>query len=80
MPRFNNYMPRGVIPATLLAFNDDYSIDEASTRAHLRHVANVAGITAITVNGHASESMPVPMTSSSAFSMSRWTKSAMSCR
>jgi 4-hydroxy-tetrahydrodipicolinate synthase len=55
MPRFRNFMPHGVIPATLLAFNDDFSIDEASTRAHLRHVANVAGITAITVNGHASE-------------------------
>jgi 4-hydroxy-tetrahydrodipicolinate synthase len=55
MPRFKDYIPRGVIPATLLAFNDNYSIDEAATRAHLRHVANVAGITAITVNGHASE-------------------------
>ncbi len=55
MPRFRNFMPHGVIPATLLAFNDDFSIDEGSTRAHLRHVAGVAGITAITVNGHASE-------------------------
>jgi 4-hydroxy-tetrahydrodipicolinate synthase len=55
MARFRNFEPKGVIPATLLAFNDDYCIDEASTRAHLRHVANVRGITAITVNGHASE-------------------------
>lgn len=55
MPRFNDFHPEGVIPATLLAFNDDYSIDEEATRAHLRHVANVEGITAITVNGHASE-------------------------
>ena len=55
MPRFKDYMPAGVIPATLLAFNDDFSIDEAATRAHLSHVGNVAGITAVTVNGHASE-------------------------
>ncbi len=55
MPRFKDFQPRGVIPATLLAFNEDFSIDDASTRAHLRHVANVGGITAITVNGHASE-------------------------
>ncbi|MDA0239155.1 MAG: dihydrodipicolinate synthase family protein [Proteobacteria bacterium] len=55
MPRVKNYIPEGVIPATLLAFEDDYSIDETSTRAHLRHVANVDGLNAITVNGHASE-------------------------
>ncbi|MFL2669716.1 MAG: dihydrodipicolinate synthase family protein [Alphaproteobacteria bacterium] len=55
MSRFNNFMPSGVIPATLLAFNKDFSIDEPSTRAHLKHVGNVAGISAITVNGHASE-------------------------
>jgi 4-hydroxy-tetrahydrodipicolinate synthase len=55
MPRFKDYMPAGVIPATLLAFNDDFSINEAATRAHLSHVGNVAGITAVTVNGHASE-------------------------
>mgnify|MGYP003650964365 len=55
MPRFKDFVPHGVIPATLLAFNDDFSIDEESTRAHLSHVAAVEGITAITVNGHASE-------------------------
>lgn len=55
MSRVKNYVPEGVIPATLLAFDDDFSIDEASTRAHLRHVANVDGLNAITVNGHASE-------------------------
>jgi len=55
MPRFKDFVPHGVIPATLLAFNDDFSIDEDSTRAHLSHVAGVEGITAITVNGHASE-------------------------
>lgn len=45
----------GVIPATLLCFNDDLSIDETSSRKHLADVASVAGISAITVNGHASE-------------------------
>ena len=55
MPRFKDYIPHGVIPATLLAFNDDFSIDEESTRAHLAHVGAVDGITAITVNGHSSE-------------------------
>ena len=55
MARFDDFNPQGVIPATLLAFHDDFSIDEAATRAHLRHVADVRGISAITVNAHASE-------------------------
>ena len=55
MAKFNDYQPAGVIPATLLAFNDDLSIDEAATISHLRDVARVDGISAITVNGHASE-------------------------
>ena len=55
MRRFESYRPGGVIPATLLAFHDDLSIDERETRRHLRHVAGVRGISAITVNGHASE-------------------------
>ncbi len=50
-----SFTPAGVIPATLLAFHDDFSIDEAATRRHLRDVAATAGISAITVNGHASE-------------------------
>jgi len=49
------YVPAGVIPAVLLPFHEDLSIDEASYRAHLRDVASVAGISAITVNAHASE-------------------------
>ena len=55
MPRFKDYVPHGVIPATLLALHEDYSIDEADTRRHLRHVAATPGLSAITVNGHASE-------------------------
>jgi len=49
------YLPGGVIPAVLLPFHDDLSIDEASYRAHLRDVASVQGLSAITVNAHASE-------------------------
>jgi 4-hydroxy-tetrahydrodipicolinate synthase len=55
MPRHRDYIPHGVIPAVLLPFNEDLSIDEASYRAHLRDVASVEGVTAITVNAHASE-------------------------
>jgi 4-hydroxy-tetrahydrodipicolinate synthase len=44
-----------VIPAVLLPFHDDLSIDEASYRAHLRDVAAVEGLSAITTNAHASE-------------------------
>src|SRR5918995_6451345 len=50
-----SYMPAGIIPAVLLPFHDDLSIDEASYRAHLRDVAAVEGLSAITVNAHASE-------------------------
>lgn len=55
MPRHAQYVPQGVIPAVLLPFFDDLSIDEASFRAHLHDVASVEGISAITVNAHASE-------------------------
>src|SRR5687767_1272535 len=49
------FVPAGVIPAVLLPFSEDLSIDEASYRAHLRDVAAVEGVSAITVNAHASE-------------------------
>src|SRR5690242_19458470 len=55
MRRFQNYQPKGVIPATLLAFNEDFAINERETRRHLAHVAANRGLSAITVNGHASE-------------------------
>lgn len=55
MARFKDFVPRGVIPATLLAFHPDFSIDEAQSLHHLNHVAATPGISAITVNGHASE-------------------------
>jgi 4-hydroxy-tetrahydrodipicolinate synthase len=49
------FVPAGVIPAVLLPFHEDLSIDEPSYRSHLRDVARVEGISAITVNAHASE-------------------------
>jgi 4-hydroxy-tetrahydrodipicolinate synthase len=55
LARLSEYVPSGVIPAVLLPFHEDLSIDEASYRAHLREVAAVPGLSAITVNAHASE-------------------------
>ena len=55
MPRHQNYLPQGVIPAALLPFHEDLSIDAASYRSHLRDMASVEGISAITINAHASE-------------------------
>ncbi|MBI4611469.1 MAG: dihydrodipicolinate synthase family protein [Candidatus Rokubacteria bacterium] len=45
----------GVIPANLVPFRPDLSIDEAAYRKHLRWLADTPGVTAITVNGHAAE-------------------------
>jgi 4-hydroxy-tetrahydrodipicolinate synthase len=44
-----------VIPAVLLPFHDDLSIDEPSFRSHLRDVAAVEGVSAITINAHSTE-------------------------
>src|SRR5213078_3058478 len=55
MPRHARYVPHGVIPAVLLPFNDDLSIDEKGFRAHLRDVAATKGISAITINAHSTE-------------------------
>src|SRR3954471_19897196 len=55
MTQFVDWQPEGVIPAVLLPFRADFSIDEAAYRQHLRDVAAVAGISALTVNGHSSE-------------------------
>jgi 4-hydroxy-tetrahydrodipicolinate synthase len=55
MPRFAQFVPEGVIPACLLPFHDDLSIDEKSYRRHLSDVAAVQGIAAITINAHATE-------------------------
>lgn len=50
-----SYEPKGVIPATLLPFDENLDIDERAYRRHLSDVASVEGITAITANGHAGE-------------------------
>src|SRR5260370_7015191 len=55
MPRHAHYVPHGVIPAVLLPFNDDLSIDERSFRSHLRDVAATKGLSAVTVNAHSTE-------------------------
>ena len=55
MPRHKSYLPHGVIPAVLLPFHDDLSIDEKSFRRHLRDVAAVHGLSAITINAHSTE-------------------------
>jgi 4-hydroxy-tetrahydrodipicolinate synthase len=49
------FVPAGVIPAVLLPFKDDFAIDEGAYRGHLRDVAAVDGISAVTTNAHASE-------------------------
>ena len=55
MPRDRNWIPQGVIPAVLLPFHEDLSIDEPSFRAHLSDVAAVEGLSAITINAHSTE-------------------------
>ena len=55
MPRHARYLPHGVIPAVLLPFNDDLSIDEKGFRGHLRDVAATKGLSAITINAHSTE-------------------------
>ena len=52
----NQFLAEGVIPATLVVFKDDFSIDMVASRKHLqRDVASVGSLSGITVNGHASE-------------------------
>jgi 4-hydroxy-tetrahydrodipicolinate synthase len=55
MPRHAHYIPHGVIPAVLLPFHDDLSIDEKSFRSHLRDVAATRGLSAVTINAHSTE-------------------------
>jgi len=50
-----NSYPQGVIPAALLPFNEDMSIDGASFATHLSDLAAVSGVTAITINSHSTE-------------------------
>ena len=55
MPRHPTFVPHGVIPAVLLPFHEDLSIDEPWFRAHLRDVGQTTGLSAITLNAHSTE-------------------------
>ena len=55
MPRHTSFTPKGVIPAVILPFKADLSIDEAAYRKHLRDVVATPGLSAITVNAHSTE-------------------------
>ena len=45
----------GVVPANVLPLHDDLSLDEAAYRRHIRSLAEVPGVVAVTCNGHAAE-------------------------
>src|SRR6266567_8295935 len=55
MARHKTYSPRGVIPAVLLPFDTELAIDEPALRQHLRDVASVDGLSAVTINAHSTE-------------------------
>src|SRR6266702_1562474 len=55
MARHKTYSPRGVIPAVLLPFDTELAIDEPAFRQHLRDVAAVDGLSAVTINAHSTE-------------------------
>jgi len=55
MPRHKAFTPQGVIPAVILPFHDDLTIDETSFRKHLRDVTATEGLAAVTVNAHSTE-------------------------
>jgi 4-hydroxy-tetrahydrodipicolinate synthase len=45
----------GIMPANILPFRADLSIDEAAYRKHLRWLVDTPGVTGIVANGHAAE-------------------------
>ena len=51
----DDFVPQGVIPACLMPFDASLKIDQTAYQKHLRDLADVDGIAAITINGHASE-------------------------
>ena len=55
MPRFATFVPQGVIPAVLLPFREDFSVDAEAFRSHLLDVGAVQGVTALTINAHSTE-------------------------
>lgn len=51
----SGYVPQGVIPAVLMPFKSDLSIDEISYKHHVQDLAGVDGVTGLVINGHAAE-------------------------
>lgn len=49
------YIPREVIPAVMLPFDSELKIDEKAYRSHLRDLAAVEGVSALTINAHSTE-------------------------
>jgi 4-hydroxy-tetrahydrodipicolinate synthase len=47
--------PVGVVPACLMPFDSSGRMDVSGYRAHLQDLAGVAGVSGVTVNGHAAE-------------------------
>ena len=45
----------GIMPANILPFKADLSVDEPAYRRHLRWLADTPGVTGIVANGHAAE-------------------------
>ena len=45
----------GIWPAALTPFGPDGAIDDGALEAHLRHLAETRGVSAVVVNGHAGE-------------------------
>ena len=80
MARFEDFVPQGVIPAVLLPFHDDLTIDEPSFRSHLRDVADVEGLSAVTINAARPRWRPARPMSRAACLTSRETRSATGCR
>jgi Dihydrodipicolinate synthase/N-acetylneuraminate lyase len=80
MPRHKTYVPHGVIPAVILPFHDDLSIDEPNFRKHLRDVTAAEGLSAVTINAHSTEVRRAPSTSRSACSTSPAARSATTRR
>ena len=55
MSHYKKFKLEGVIPATLVAFDKDFQINEKASRKHIKECALTDGISAVTVNGHSSE-------------------------
>lgn len=55
MKQFKSFDPSGVIPACILPFHDDLSLNLKAFKQHLTQVAGVQGLSAITINAHSTE-------------------------